>query len=57
MIEKGIIQGGMLPKLQCAIDAIKSGTHNVHMINGSREHGLLLEVFTAEGIGTMIKGE
>ncbi len=57
MIEKGIIQGGMLPKLQCAIDAIKNGTHNVHMINGSREHGLLLEVFTAEGIGTMIKGE
>lgn len=57
MIQDGIIQGGMLPKLQCAIDAIKKGTHNVHMINGSREHGLLLEVFTDDGIGTMIKGD
>lgn len=57
LIENGRITGGMLPKLQCAVDAIKNGTKNVHMINGSREHGLLLEVFTADGIGTMIKGE
>ena len=57
MIQDGTIQGGMLPKLQCAIEAIKNGTHNVHMINGSREHGLLLEVFTDDGIGTMIKGD
>jgi len=56
LIERQIIQGGMLPKLQCAVEAIKKGARSVHMINGSLEHGLLLEVFTAEGIGTMIKG-
>jgi len=57
LIDNNIISGGMLPKLQCAVDAIKNGTNNVHMINGSTEHGLLLEVFTNEGVGTMIKGE
>lgn len=58
LIDRGIIQGGMLPKLQCALDALEKGSHNVHMINGSREHGLLLEIFTNDGIGTMItKGE
>ncbi len=54
LIERGVIQGGMLPKLQCALDALEKGSHNVHMINGSREHGLLLEIFTNDGIGTMI---
>lgn len=58
LIEQGIIEGGMLPKLQCALDALENGSQNVHMINGSREHGLLLEIFTNDGIGTMItKGE
>lgn len=57
LINEKIISGGMIPKLQCSIDAIKNGTKNVHMINGSLEHSLLLEVFTNEGVGTMIKGE
>lgn len=57
LINENIMSGGMIPKLQCSIDAIKNGTKNVHMINGSQEHSLLLEVFTTDGVGTMIKGE
>ncbi len=57
LIEKGIIQGGMRPKLQCALDALENGAHSVHMINGSQEHGLLLEIFTDDGVGTMITME
>lgn len=48
------IKGGMLPKLECSIDAVKSGVDNVHIINGNIEHAVLLELFTNTGIGTMI---
>lgn len=57
LIKDGIIKGGMLPKLQCALDALDQGAHSVHLINGSQEHGLLLEIFTDEGVGTMITKE
>lgn len=57
LIADGVIQGGMCPKLQCALDALERGAHSVHMINGSQEHGLLLEVFTDDGVGTMITME
>jgi len=49
------IKGGMLPKLTCAVDAIKGGVSNVHIINGMMENAVLLELFTDGGIGTMIK--
>lgn len=52
----GVITGGMIPKLQCCIQAIKEGTKDVHVIDGRKEHSLLLEVFTDAGSGTMIKG-
>jgi acetylglutamate kinase len=49
------IKGGMIPKLKCSLDAIGSGVHRVHIINGSTEHAVLLELFTDDGIGTMIQ--
>jgi len=51
------IQGGMLPKLECAIRAIEQGVQFVHIINGSVEHAVLLEMFTDLGIGTMLVSE
>ncbi len=49
------VKGGMLPKLTCAMNAIKHGVKDVHIINGTIEHAVLLELFTDSGIGTMIK--
>ena len=54
-IEKGIISGGMIPKVECCIDAVESGVKTVHIIDGRVEHSMLLEIFTQEGIGTMFK--
>jgi acetylglutamate kinase len=51
----GTIQGGMLPKIGSALDAVKNGVHSSHIIDGRVEHALLLEVLTNEGVGTMIK--
>ncbi len=55
-IKNGIIKEGMIPKMECCIEAIKGGTKNIHLIDGRRDHSLLFEIFTSEGIGTMIKG-
>lgn len=49
------ITGGMIPKLMCSLDAIEAGVHRVHIINGNTEHAVLLELFTDDGIGTMIQ--
>ncbi len=56
-IKNGSINGGMLPKMECCTNAIKNGTKNVHLIDGGQLHSLLLEIFTRDGIGTMVKGE
>jgi len=48
------ITGGMIPKLQCSINAIENQVSQVHIINGNIEHAVLLEIFTDIGIGTMI---
>ena len=48
------IKGGMLPKLECALQAVKHNVDSVHIINGTTEHAVLLEVFTNGGIGTMV---
>ena len=50
----GSVEGGMRPKLQACLDAIGGGTQYAHIIDGRQPHSLLLEVFTSEGIGTMI---
>lgn len=55
-IKLGIIKGGMIPKMECCINAIEGGTKNIHLLDGRKEHSLLLEIFTNNGIGTMIKG-
>jgi acetylglutamate kinase len=57
MIDDGIINGGMIPKVLGCIDALESGVAGVHIIDGRIPHCLLLEIFTKTGIGTLIKGE
>jgi acetylglutamate kinase len=54
LIQDGVIDGGMLPKVQSSVRAIEAGVHRVHMIDGRQPHSLLLEVFTDKGIGTEI---
>ena len=54
LIADGTISGGMLPKIGCALDAVKSGVTSAHIIDGRVPHAALLEVFTDEGIGTLI---
>ncbi len=54
LINNGIIGGGMLPKLGNCVDAVENGVHRVHILDGRLAHCLLLEIFTKEGIGTMI---
>jgi len=54
MITRGVINEGMIPKLQCCLDALKGGVEKVHIIDGRKEHALLLEIFTDEGVGTEI---
>lgn len=54
LIEKGVVQGGMLPKLKACMRAVESGVDRAHIINGNISHSLLLEVFTDTGIGTMV---
>ena len=53
LISNGCIGGGMLPKLNNCTDAVKNGVNRVHILDGRKPHSLLLEVFTATGIGTM----
>ncbi|NDH17324.1 MAG: acetylglutamate kinase, partial [Opitutae bacterium] len=52
--ERGIISAGMLPKVNSAVEALKSGVNRVHFIDGRMPHSILLEIFTDQGIGTEI---
>jgi acetylglutamate kinase len=54
LIEDGTIYGGMLPKIGCALDAVKAGVSSAHIIDGRVAHAVLLEIFTDEGVGTLI---
>lgn len=54
LIADGTISGGMIPKTRCATDAIKGGVNRVHIIDGRVDHAVLLELFTNEGVGTLI---
>jgi acetylglutamate kinase len=56
LIKDGTIHGGMLPKINCCIDALNGGVGKAHILDGRREHALLLEIFTKGGIGTEIIG-
>ncbi|OGV70620.1 MAG: acetylglutamate kinase [Lentisphaerae bacterium RIFOXYA12_FULL_48_11] len=54
LINKGVIDGGMLPKVQSGVEALRAGVKKVHMIDGRMPHSLLLEIFTDKGVGTEI---
>ncbi len=54
LIEKGVISGGMLPKVAACLAALENGTNRAHIIDGRLPHSLLLEIFTDRGVGTMI---
>lgn len=54
LIADGTIYGGMLPKISCALDAVKSGVSSAHIVDGRLPHAVLLEIFTDEGVGTLI---
>ncbi len=55
--EKGIISGGMIPKVECCIKAIESGVRKAVIINGIIPHAIIMELLTNEGVGTLVKGE
>ena len=55
MIAGGVITGGMIPKVRCALEAVRAGVEQVHVIDGRRRHALLLEIFTDRGVGTEIR--
>lgn len=57
LVADGIISGGMIPKMQCCVDAIHSGVERVHILDGRIPHSILIELLSDEGIGTMMKKE
>jgi acetylglutamate kinase len=56
LLERGVIEGGMIPKVQSCTDALRGGVGDVHILDGRIPHVLLVELFTDAGIGTMITG-
>ena len=54
LIADGTISGGMIPKTRCATDALKAGVNSVHIIDGRVDHAVLLELFTDQGVGTLL---
>ncbi len=57
LIADGTIYGGMLPKINCALEAVKGGVTSAHIIDGRVAHAVLLEIFTDEGVGTLITNQ
>jgi acetylglutamate kinase len=54
LMKNGVISGGMIPKVEACLHALKSGVHKTHIIDGTLSHALLLEIFTPQGVGTEI---
>ena len=54
LIDNGTIRGGMIPKVNCCVDALKKGVKKAHIIDGRKDHAMLLEIFTKIGVGTEI---
>jgi acetylglutamate kinase len=54
MIQEGIVSSGMIPKVECCIEALKGGVGKTHIIDGRVKHAVLLEIFTKEGVGTEV---
>lgn len=56
-VEAGIIAGGMIPKVKCCVEAVTGGVSRTHIVDGRVAHSILLEIFTKEGVGTMVVNE
>ena len=56
LIKRGVIHGGMLPKIRSALDAVHAGVRSAHIIDGRVKHAVLLEILTDVGVGTLIHG-
>lgn len=54
LIDRGVIEGGMIPKVECCLDALTGGVKTTHILDGRELHSILLELFTDQGIGTMV---
>lgn len=54
LIQEGVVAGGMIPKVECCIEALKGGVGKTHIIDGRVKHAVLLEIFTKEGVGTEV---
>jgi len=54
MVQRGVISGGMIPKVECCVQAVKGGVTTTHILDGRIPHSILLEIFTDRGIGTMV---
>ena len=57
LIANGVITGGMIPKLECCVEAIAGGVERVHILDGRIPHSILIELLSDRGIGTMLKKE
>jgi len=55
LIAEGVIAGGMLPKVRCALEAVQSGVRTAHILDGRVAHAVMLDLFTDEGVGTLIR--
>ncbi len=55
LMHDGTIRGGMLPKIRCAIEAVRGGVRSAHIVDGRLEHSVMLEIFTTAGVGTQIR--
>jgi acetylglutamate kinase len=55
MIESGVIHGGMIPKIETCLDAVKQGAEGAVIMDGRLPHALLVEIFTGQGAGTLIR--
>ncbi len=53
LLESGIVSGGMIPKIQCCVDAVRGGVERSHILDGRMPHAILVELFSDEGVGTM----
>jgi len=54
LVKAGVISGGMIPKVDCCVDAVRRGVPRAHILDGRREHSILIELFSDSGIGTLI---
>ena len=54
LVREGVIQGGMIPKIECCVEAVRSGVERTHILDGRIPHSILIEMLSDEGIGTMI---